>query len=439
MVSVNSNGGGGNYNGYNASTSAQGSLQQVQAMEQQIGAEIAQIGQLIQMQMQLLQRQIQSLSGAGQDGLGGVGGAGGLGQPSMGSPYGQDSYQAPGGVGGGQGSDFDGNLGADGYGGDPMSGAQSFGGQPYAGAGDPIGAQSGSQWAGDGAAGDGVGDGASGAGYGGNGGNGGYGGYGGYGGVGANGPATAYGGAASGQAGGGSTLSDAVTATKSSASSWKGPQAVATWYNGPQSLGSVKQASQEAKAQGRAAALVMYDAPNRDAGGYSAGGAGSPQQYLQNVAQFAQATSGAKGVVVLEPDRLSQSQTPQTAQLLAQAAQTMKQINPNLKVVIDVGQPSWTNPEKMASLVRPYANAFDGFSTNVSNFKSTEANIQWGQQFRQALGVAMPQVVDTSRNGNPNVQGTFNPAGWQNGINPGQVVAPLTVSMWIKPPGESDT
>ena len=83
----------------------------------------------------------------------------------------------------------------------------------------------------------------------------------------------------------------------------------------------------------------------------------------------------------------------------------------------------------------------DGFSLNVSNFRTTSESTTYGKDLSSRVG-GKHFVIDTARNGlgpNPDDQ-WCNPPGRALGEKPsGSTLDPLVDAyLWIKPPGESD-
>ena len=84
------------------------------------------------------------------------------------------------------------------------------------------------------------------------------------------------------------------------------------WY-GPDLLNSVIQRHlRAASAQGATPVFVTYAIPDRDCGGYSAGGF-TPDQYLDWNRRIAAALAGSRAVVLIEPDSLSMLPSPKCA------------------------------------------------------------------------------------------------------------------------------
>ncbi len=191
--------------------------------------------------------------------------------------------------------------------------------------------------------------------------------------------------------------------------------------------------------------FVAYNIPDRDCGGYSSGGASSPDAYRSWISQVAAGIGNHNAIVILEPDAtaqttcLSSSDLATRNQLLSQAIVTLK-TNPGTKVYLDAGNPSWIPTLDMAERLKAAGIAqADGFSLNVSNFIATNSNVSYGTQISQAVG-GKHFVIDTSRNGNGSSSAWCNPSGRALGTAPtsntGNALADYY--LWIKTPGESD-
>jgi endoglucanase len=192
--------------------------------------------------------------------------------------------------------------------------------------------------------------------------------------------------------------------------------------------------------------LVAYNLPQRDCGGYSAGGT-TPDAYKTWIGQFASAIGSNQALVILEPDSLAQltclSSADQSTRLslLQSAVQTLKS-HAGVRVYLDAGNPHWVAAADIAGrLKQAGVTQADGFSLNVSNFASTSDNLSFGKQVSDAVG-GKHFVVDTSRNGlGPTSDSQWcNPNGRALGAKPtlstGQALA--DAYLWIKYPGESD-
>lgn len=231
-------------------------------------------------------------------------------------------------------------------------------------------------------------------------------------------------------------------------------QPVAIWPTGE--LGGVEAETRGIVTRAGAAAktpvLVAYNVPNRDCGQYSSGGAFDAGAYRQWVGNMARGLSGARAVVVLEPDALAQTLTACEGQgnqegreaLLAEAAGTLTRAGG--EVYIDAGNPGFvTDIGKLADGLRKSGvSSSAGFALNVSNFQDTARVVAYGKRVSDELGGAR-FVVDTSRNGNgpysgPDQPTWCNPPGRALGTPPSRTTADPRVAayLWIKEPGDSD-
>lgn len=208
-----------------------------------------------------------------------------------------------------------------------------------------------------------------------------------------------------------------------------------------------------AVAAGARPLLVAYNIPGRDCGQYSGGGAPDGDYYRRWVTGIAAAIGGSGATVVLEPDAVPQElsgcvdRAAERADLLGEAIDTLK--GAGATVYLDAGHPDFiTDVDALAgALERSGVGRADGFSLNVSNFRTTEENAEFGAAISQRLGGAR-FVIDTSRNGaGAPPEGVY--AGAPSFCNPPDRVlgaAPTTDTgmpevdalLWIKRPGESD-
>jgi hypothetical protein len=193
--------------------------------------------------------------------------------------------------------------------------------------------------------------------------------------------------------------------------------------------------------------LVLYNIPDRDCGGTSAGGAANASAYVAWVQQVAATIGDREAVIILEPDALGGadclSSSDQQARFgaMSQAVSTLK-ADPNVFVYIDAGNPSWEPVGLMAQrLQAANISQADGFSLNVSYFDSTAQNQAYGDQLSKLVG-NKHYVIDTSRNGaSGSFSGTVcNPSNGALGSLPSVITGdPLNDAfLWIKIPWESD-
>ena len=224
-------------------------------------------------------------------------------------------------------------------------------------------------------------------------------------------------------------------------------QPAAAWFGGwDADIQSAVNAVVTSAAQSDAVpVLVAYNIPNRDCGGYSAGGAQTASAYAQWIRSFAAGINGRKAAVILEPDATSVTSCLSAADQQARWAMLSDAVNvlkaAGASVYIDAGHANWVAPATMAADLKASGIAdADGFSLNVSNFYSTSDNEAYGAQLSSLTG-GKHFVIDTGRNGNPSVAGQWcNPWGAALGAAPtsntGDTLA--DAFLWIKPPGESD-
>lgn len=207
---------------------------------------------------------------------------------------------------------------------------------------------------------------------------------------------------------------------------------------------TVRSAVDTATAAGSVATFVAYNIPNRDCGNYSSGGASDAAAYYEWIDGVARGIGGRKAVVVLEPDAvalvdcLSADQLATRNELLSYAARTLKENG--AVVYMDAGHSAWVDAATMASRLRDagVANG-DGFALNVSNFRTTDESVTFGDQVGELLG-GEHYVVDTSRNGLGPGSDWCNPDGRALGNPPGTDTDSVLADayLWVKAPGESD-
>jgi endoglucanase len=207
-----------------------------------------------------------------------------------------------------------------------------------------------------------------------------------------------------------------------------------------------------ANAAGQLPLLSVYEIPNRDCGGASAGGAPDVNQYQTWVSNFSHGLGSQTVIVVLETDSialqtcLSANDLAARNQALTTAVQTIKAGNPNAKVYLDGGHSAWNPASDQANRLRAAGVQFaDGFFTNVSNFNSTANEAAYGRSIISALngfGISgKHQIIDTSRNGGAAGDwcaddNTDRRIGQYPTTNTGD--ANIDGFLWVKPPGEAD-
>jgi endoglucanase len=191
--------------------------------------------------------------------------------------------------------------------------------------------------------------------------------------------------------------------------------------------------------------FVAYNIPGRDCGSYSAGGASGSDAYRRWIRGFADGLRGRTAIVILEPDALpgmdclSAAGQADRIALLRDAVHALKAQGG--AVYIDAGNANWRSPQIMADrLNRAGIAEANGFSLNVSNYQSNDANIAYGEKLSKLVG-GKHYIIDTSRNGIGATNGAWcNPRGQALGVAPTTNTGhPLVDAyLWIKQPGESD-
>jgi len=219
-------------------------------------------------------------------------------------------------------------------------------------------------------------------------------------------------------------------------------QPVATWLGEwTQDLtGTVARITGDAAAAGEVALLVVYAIPGRDCGLHSAGGV-AEDQYLGFVGQVAAGiAAGSETWVVLEPDALAQmgdcDGQGDRAGLLAGAARVLAEAGAD--VFLDAGHSGWrSGSDVVARLEQVGTDHLAGFSTNTSNYQTTEDERGWAEPIAAATGLDF--IVDTSRNGNGSNGEWCNPSGRAIGEPPRMIgEGAFRAVAWVKAPGESD-
>lgn len=193
--------------------------------------------------------------------------------------------------------------------------------------------------------------------------------------------------------------------------------------------------------------LVAYNIPQRDCGGFSAGGSNTPDGYRAWISAFATGIGARQAIVILEPDALagmdclsSTDQATRTS-LLSYAVNTLRALG-GTAVYIDAGHSHWHSATTMATRLNNAGIATaNGFSLNVSNFYYTSEQVTYGDAISALVG-GRHYIVDTSRNG----LGSAGDAAWCNpdgralGERPtastGHALA--DAFLWVKVAGESD-
>jgi endoglucanase len=206
-----------------------------------------------------------------------------------------------------------------------------------------------------------------------------------------------------------------------------------------------------AAAAGKIPILIVYNIPNRDCGGLSAGGIQDHAAYRAWIDQVAAGLQNRPALIILEPDVLpimssclSASQQAEVRASMAYAGKRFRSASSQARVYFDIGHSNWLSPSEAASrlVASDIANSADGISTNVSNYRTSAAEISFAKQVITATGISRLQaVIDTSRNGNGPLGSEWcDPSGRAIGTASTNVTgdAKIDAFVWVKPPGESD-
>lgn len=199
-----------------------------------------------------------------------------------------------------------------------------------------------------------------------------------------------------------------------------------------------------AAAQGATLVFVTYAIPNRDCGGYSAGGV-KYEKYLDWNRIIAQELAGTKAVVLVEPDSLASLAFAKCAKevalrpgLIAQAVDILA--DAGLVTYLDGGNSHWLTPAAQAAWLNLAGiSRARGFFTNVSNFFPVQDESDYAGKISARVGWKH-YVIDVSRNGPGWTSDWCNPVGARLGAPPRVTEGTLKLDalLWVKHPGASD-
>lgn len=204
---------------------------------------------------------------------------------------------------------------------------------------------------------------------------------------------------------------------------------------------------QKSEAADELPVFVLYGIPDRDcSGGFSSGGLepGSYRAWVEEIAESVLAVrAGDHVAVVVEPDALASSlecgNRDERVELIGQAVDVLA--SAGITTYIDAGHSDWVPVGEMASMLEEVGiDRVRGFSTNVSNYQTDEAEQAYAERLDRALGGGTHWVIDRGRNGNGSTEEWCNPPGRALGRLPGFVDdgTGLDAYLWVKPPAESD-
>jgi endoglucanase len=206
-----------------------------------------------------------------------------------------------------------------------------------------------------------------------------------------------------------------------------------------------------AASAGKIPILVVYNIPNRDCSGASAGGMPDHPSYRAWIDQVANGLRGRPAYIILEPDVLAimtscmnATQQADVRASMAYAGKRLKQGSSQARVYFDIGHSAWLSVSEAANrlVASDIANSADGISTNVSNYRTTSAEVSYAKSIINATGISRLQaVVDTSRNGNGPLGSEWcDPAGRAIGTPSTTETndAKIDAFLWVKLPGEAD-
>jgi endoglucanase len=152
--------------------------------------------------------------------------------------------------------------------------------------------------------------------------------------------------------------------------------------------------------------------------------AGNQASYRAWVDGYAAGLGNARVAVIVQPDMpfaiCVGSSVPE--QLVAYAAKVFNAL-PHATVYIDAGSYQWDSPSQMAEMLL-HSGIWQarGFALDVTQYGSTDDEIQWGAQINDALAAAGARgrhfVVNTDENGTPYLAGQVPGGGGRSNYTP---------------------
>ncbi len=216
------------------------------------------------------------------------------------------------------------------------------------------------------------------------------------------------------------------------------------WYTTALLRSVIKRNVDASKAQGTTLVFVTYAIPNRDCGGYSAGGH-TNAEYLDWNREIAADLQGTSAVILVEPDSLAMLSDAKCAGTAATRLPLLRDAvgilaAAGLSTYLDGGNSRWLSPTDQAAWLNAAGiSGATGFYTNVANYNPVALERDYAGKVSSRVGLKH-YVIDVSRNGRGWTGTWCNSPGAGLGVNPR--VTPdsgkLDALLWVKHPGASD-
>jgi endoglucanase len=168
-------------------------------------------------------------------------------------------------------------------------------------------------------------------------------------------------------------------------------------------------------------AIFRLDPWESCSGSWSAGNQASYRAWIRS---YAAGIGSARVALILQPDMPFAVCVPSGVpeQLISYAAKVFNSL-PHTTVYIDAGAYAWYKPAQMASILeRSGIWHSRGFALNVTQYGSTDQQLQWGAAINQALAAAGARnkhfVINTDENGTPYLAGQIPGGGGQSNYTP---------------------
>lgn len=164
------------------------------------------------------------------------------------------------------------------------------------------------------------------------------------------------------------------------------------WTQGTQLTKTISTALTGAEQSGTTPVFVLYAIPDRDCGGYSAGGF-DERSYDDWVDQVTAALTGHRAAVVVEPDSLAMLSNAKCSTALDEQryrilSRTVAGLTAaGVPAYLDAGNSNWVQPALMASRLNSAGvQQARGFFTNVANYYPTAQEQAYAQKVSAATG-----------------------------------------------------